>query len=41
MQKEFTGVAQDLIDYWPSINWVIHLTEALWRNGAVEAIVKK
>ena len=41
MQKEFTSVAQDLIYYWPSINWVVHPTEAPWRNRAVEAIVKQ
>ena len=26
MQKEFSGITQDLKDYWPSINWVIHTT---------------
>ena len=41
MQREFSSVAQDLVDYWPSINWVVHPTEAPWRNGAVEAIVKQ
>ena len=40
MQKELSSVAQDLVDYWPSIIWVVHPTEAPWRNGAVEAIVK-
>ena len=29
------------MDYWPSINWILHPTEAPWRNGAVEAIVKQ
>ena len=41
MQKELSSVAQDLVDYWPSINWVVHPTEAQWRNGAVEAVVKQ
>ncbi len=41
MQKEFSSVAQDLEDYWPSINWVVHPTEAPWRNRAIEAIVKQ
>ena len=41
MQKELSSVAQDLVDYWPSINWVVHPIEAPWRNGAVDAIVKQ
>ena len=41
MQKELDETAKDLIDYWPSINWIVHPTEAPWRYGAVEAIVKQ
>merc|ERR1711867_326868 len=41
LDKEIGQVAQDLVNYWPSINWIIHPTEAPWRNGAVEAIVKQ
>merc|ERR1711895_292620 len=41
LEKEIGQIAQDLVNYWPSINWVVHPTEAPWRNGAVEAIVKQ
>jgi len=41
LDKEIGQIAHDLVNYWPSINWVIHPTEAPWRNGAVEAIVKQ
>ena len=41
IDKELGQIAQDLVNYWPSINWVIHPTEAPWRNGAVEALVKQ
>ena len=41
IDKEIGQIAHDLVNYWPSINWVIHPTEAPWRNGAVEAIVKQ
>merc|ERR1712177_28830 len=41
LEKEIGQIAQDLVSYWPSINWVVHPTEAPWTNGAVEAIVKQ
>merc|ERR1712101_53077 len=41
LDKEIGQIAHDLVNYWPSINWVIHPKEAPWRNGAVEAIVKQ
>ena len=41
LEKEIGQTAKDLVNYWPSINWVVHPTEAPWRNGAVEAIVKQ
>lgn len=41
LDKELGQVTQELVNYWPSINWIIHPTEAPWRLGAVEAIVKQ
>ena len=41
LEKEIGQTAKDLVNYWPSINWVVHPTEAPWRNGAVEAMVKQ
>merc|ERR1712089_3068 len=41
IDKEIGQIVKDLVNYWPSINWVVHPTEAPWRNGAVEAIVKQ
>ena len=41
LEKEIGQIAKDLVNYWPSINWVVHPTEAPWRNGAVEAMVKQ
>merc|ERR1712240_816853 len=34
IQKDLDQTAKDLVDYWPSINWIIHPTEAPWRNGS-------
>ena len=44
--KEFPGglASEDLWmiqEHWPSIKWVVNPTEAPWRNGAVEALVKQ
>merc|ERR1712089_54307 len=41
LEKEIGQTAKDLVNYWPSINWVVYPTEAPWRNGAVQAIVKQ
>merc|ERR1712240_794535 len=41
LDKELGQISQELVNYWPSINWIIHPTEAPWRLGAVEALVKQ
>ena len=41
IQKELDQTTKDLADYWPSINWIVHPTEAPWKNGAIEALVKQ
>ena len=41
MQGELNQIARDVRYYWPSIDWDVHPTEAPWRNGSVESLVKK